>query len=182
MGGHAAGEVASRVAVEVLRMMLPGVRAKSDIIAALGSADWAIRDAMTQEPAIRGMGTTVCGVVAFGHRLAAFNSGDSRIYFLDAGGLRQLSEDHVVHGHMLTQCLGGSSRAPTVAPHLVTCRLQDDGRLLLCTDGVTDLLTDEQIEEVLRSSVQPAEELVEAALKAGGHDNATAIVLQLEAS
>src|SRR5690348_13698753 len=80
MGGHAGGDVASRIAVDVLRILLPSVRARSQIVTALASADSAIRDAMAQEPALAGMGTTVCGVVAFGTRLAAFNLGDSRVY------------------------------------------------------------------------------------------------------
>jgi serine/threonine protein phosphatase PrpC len=183
MGGHAAGEVASRLAVEVLGPFLMEHATNSDLVEALSAADWAIREAMNQEPAFRGMGTTVCGIVAVGSSMSAFNIGDSRIYLLENGELlRRLSEDHVIHGHILTQCLGGSSEGRTLAPCIVTQPLPADARLLLSTDGLTDLVPDEQIQEILGSSDRPAEELVEAALHAGGHDNITAVVLQFEPS
>ena len=182
MGGHAAGEVASRLAVEVLGPLLANHASASDLVEALAGADWAIREAMNQQPAFRGMGTTVCGIVAVGSSMSAFNIGDSRIYLLENGELSRLSEDHVVHGHILTQCLGGSSQGRTLAPCIVTQPLPTDARLLLSTDGLTDLVPDEQIREILGSSERPAEELVEAALHAGGQDNVTAVVLQFEPS
>ena len=182
MGGHAAGEVASRLAVEVLAPFLTKHATASDLVEALAAADWAIREAMDQEPAFRGMGTTVCGIVAVGSSMSAFNIGDSRICLLENGELRRLSEDHVVQGNILTQCLGGSSEGRTLAPYIVTQPLSADARLLLSSDGLTDLVPDEQIREILGSSERPAEELIEAALHAGGHDNVTAVVLQFEPS
>lgn len=182
MGGHAAGEVASLLAVEVLGPFLMQHANASDLVDALAAADWAIREAMNQQPAFKGMGTTVCGVVAVGRSMSAFNIGDSRIYFLENGELRRLSEDHVIHGHILTQCLGGSSEGRTLAPCIFTQPLPADARLLLSSDGLTDLVPDEQIREILGSSDRPAEELVQAALHGGGHDNVTAVVLQFEPS
>jgi serine/threonine protein phosphatase PrpC len=114
--------------------------------------------------------------------MSVFNVGDSKIHLWNAGELRQLSEDHVVHGHVLTQCLGGSSQGRTLAPCIVTDPLPGDARLLLSSDGLTDLVPDDQIQDILGSSDRPAEELVEAALTAGGHDNITAVVLQFEPS
>ncbi|WP_152569530.1 MULTISPECIES: PP2C family protein-serine/threonine phosphatase [Sphingomonas] len=182
MGGPAAGEVASRLAVEVLGPFLMQDANASDLVDALAAADWAIREAMNQQPAFKGMGTTVCGVVAVGRSMSAFNVGDSRIYLLENGELRHLSEDHVIHGHILTQCLGGSSEGRTLAPCIFTQPLPADARLLLSSDGLTDIVPDEQIREILGRSERPAEELVEAALHAGGHDNVTAVVLQFEPS
>lgn len=135
-----------------------------------------------QEPLFRSMGTTVCVVVAVGSSMSAFNIGDASIYFLKNGELRRLSEDHVVHGNFLTQCLGGSSEGRTLAPYIVTQPLPADARLLLSSDGLTDLVPDEQIREILDRSDRPAEELVESALQAGGLDNVTAVVLQFEPS
>ena len=182
MGGHAAGEVASCLAVEVLTPFLNDHLSPADLPKALVSADWAIREAMAQQPSLEGMGTTVCGVVVVRGEVAAFNIGDSRVYLLYDGELQQLSQDHVVHGHMLTQCLGGSSMGRALEPSIVTQTLPAYSRLLLCSDGLTDLVPDEQIEDILESSDRPAEELVEAALQSGGHDNVTAVVLQLEPS
>lgn len=180
MGGHAAGEVASRLAVDVLGVFLPTHSTASKLSMALASADRAIGDAMLHDPSLNGMGTTVCGVVISSNVMSAFNVGDSRIYVLERGELRQLSEDHVVHGHMLTQCLGGSSEGPKLEPSIVRQRFTAETRVLLCTDGLTDLVSDEHIRDVVATSHRPAEELIEAALDAGGHDNITAVVLQLE--
>jgi PPM family protein phosphatase len=182
MGGHAAGEVASRLAVEVLEPFLNECSSPVDLPKALASADWAIREAMAQKPALAGMGTTVCGVVVLRGEVSAFNIGDSRIYVLHGGELQRLSEDHVVHGHMLTQCLGGLSKRHKLAPCIVTQSLPAYSRLLLCSDGLTDLVSDDRIEDILANSDRPADELVEAALDAGGHDNITAVVLQFEPS
>ena len=90
--------------------------------------------------------------------------------------------DHVIYGYMLTQCLGGSSKESSLAPCVATQSLPSEARILLCTDGLTDLVPDEQIRDRLVNSEQPAQELVQAALEAGGTDNVTAIVLQLEPS
>ena len=182
MGGHAAGEVASRLAIEVMVPFLDECSSADDLPTALASVDWAIRQAMVQEPSLKGMGTTICGVFALHNKMSVFNIGDSKIHFWNAGELRQLSEDHVVHGHVLTQCLGGSSQGRTLAPCIVTEPLPSDARLLLSSDGLTDLVPDDQIQDILGSSDRPAEELVGAALTAGGHDNITAVVLQFEPS
>lgn len=181
MGGHAAGEVASRLAVEILCKFLPNATA-AELPAALAAADWAIREAMVQDPILKGMGTTVCGIVAVGNVLTTFNIGDSRIYVLENGELQQLSKDHAVHGYMLTQCLGGSSAEHELEPCIVTRSLPKDARLLLSSDGLTDFVSDEKIGEILRRSKRPARQLLKAALGAGGHDNVTAIVLQFEPS
>lgn len=105
----------------------------------------------------------------------------SRIYRLDDSGLQQISEDHH-DGSYLTGLLGGSSSELTRAPHCSKIDISPGDQILLCTDGLTDLLSDEEIFLVLMGrSEQPARALVEAAVDAGGRDNVTAVIIRCEA-
>jgi protein phosphatase len=92
------------------------------------------------------------------------------------GALRQVSEVHVVGGYMLTKCLGGTSVRAPVEPFTKSADLPSGSRMLLCSDGVTDELSDETIRGLLQGE-SPADALVAAALAAGGRDNATVVVL-----
>jgi protein phosphatase len=180
MGGHAAGEVASRTALDVLRHAVDQKPTTSEVASWLQAADATLRQAMVTTPSLNGMGTTVAGVIISDGLLTMFNVGDSRIYIQQSGALTQLSEDHVVNDYMLTQCLGGSSDARVLSPCIKVERLQLPCRILLCSDGLTDLVSDGVIEQLLRSSLQPARTLVKAALVRGGVDNVTVIVLHVQ--
>lgn len=119
MGAHAAGEVASALAAAHLASVLPSVTDFSGLADAVEQTNRLLFETMALRPEFTGMGTTVVGVCYEAERLVAFNVGDSRIYAYENGRLAQLSEDHVVHGHFLTQCLGGYASPTSVEPNIV---------------------------------------------------------------
>ena len=178
MGGHAAGEVASALAIRCLAAVLPQLDSLEEVTSAIEATNLALSDAMRTRPEFMGMGTTIAGLKLLGDTALTFNVGDSRIYHLAEGELQQISEDHVVGGYMLTKCLGGSSSPSLVEPFVRVQNIQEGSRILLYTDGVTDELPDETIQELLKQD-NPAEALVEAAVFAGGRDNATSVVLRV---
>lgn len=178
MGGHAAGQVASRLAVECLRNLADLLRDEDGIEEAVAAVHAAIFGAMQENATLAGMGTTVAGVVLSPNEALCFNVGDSRIYHMGAK-LSLLSEDHVIEGHVLAQCLGGLSEQDVPEPATLRIRWKKGQRLLLCTDGLTDMLDDDEIATILeRARASPAEALVDAALNAGGRDNVTVMVLE----
>ena len=200
MGGQENGERASLIAVRHLRPHpIDNVRvaAGQDFL----SANTEICDDIRRAGGVR-MGATVAALYVDGDRALAGNIGDSRIYLFRGGNLEQLSEDHdeaarmVRLGiltkeqaltdkrrHRLTQHLGLFS--DEVIPEAYwsdLIALQEEDRFLVCSDGITDMLKDEQIRGILARK-QPAKEtadlLVEEALRAGGRDNATALVVDV---
>lgn len=178
MGGHAAGQVASRLAVECLRNLADLLGDEDGVEEALAAVHAAICAAMRENAPLAGMGTTVAGVVLNTDEALCFNVGDSRIYHFGSK-LRLLSEDHVIDGHVLTQCLGGLSELDAPKPALLRIKWKKGQRLLLCSDGLTDMLEDDEIATIMdRARASPAEALVDAALSAGGRDNVTVIVLE----
>lgn len=193
MGGHVAGEVASRLAVNAA--------ASSDLDAAdrVAAANRAIREEVAREPNLEGMGTTMTLVALNTGSTAHFaHIGDSRAYLLRDSDLRQLTEDHTVAAeyveageiteeesrshpqrHMLTRTLG-LTRFVNVDE--VEIDLDSGDRILLCSDGLNEMLTDEEIASALRDGRQVdqvAWSLVEAANAAGGLDNITVIVIDV---
>lgn len=200
MGGHEAGEVASHECISVLGrqwFLARGSRqaTASNLQAALRKADARIRE-MTGSRA----GTTISGVVLTNEdglpNWLVFNVGDSRTYCLRQGALKQLTVDHsevqeLVDGgfispeqarvhprrHVITRALGAGSDAGA------DCRLipvNDGDRILVCSDGLTGELNDSQIQGILVAGHDPqdtVDSLIQSALRAGGRDNITAIVL-----
>lgn len=177
MGGHAAGEVASLLAVKCLSLLLPGSITENAVDESIRATNGALFDAMRQQPNLAGMGTTIAGIRFINSEAICFNVGDSRIYVADARGLRQISDDHVVEGHVLTQCLGGWN-TERLHPALRTLPVLPSTRFLLCTDGLTDMVSDAHIAELIWSP-DPAAKLVEAALAGGGADNVTITVIEV---
>lgn len=194
MGGHAAGDVASRLAVDA------AVESGGGIEDRIRAANAAILDEVDQRPELAGMGTTVTlaeiepdGTARFGH------VGDSRAYRFRDGDLVQLTTDHtVVAEHvragrmtpeeaanhpqrsMLTRAVG---LTPDLTVDTFTEQLRPGDRILLCSDGVNGMLDDEAIRDVVATG-SPEEAvwtLVERANEAGGHDNITALVVDVEA-
>lgn len=198
MGGHAGGEVASRLAVAAVAAQLQDSSVNANTIAlAFAAAHAAVRDAADGE--LAGMGTTL--VVAYRDAdggVLLGNVGDSRAYLLADGVLRQLTTDDnqaealLARGEitdeqarvhpgqfLLTASLGGwAAAAPEPAVQTVAAHA---GRLLLCSDGLNSELTDEEIAEGLAAGEpeQAAQLLVDSAVRAGGHDNVTVIVVDL---
>jgi PPM family protein phosphatase len=149
-----------------------------------------------QQPAYAGMGTTLTGAYTVGPEAFIAHVGDSRAYLFHGAILTRLTRDHTKAQealdaglsvasrswyHALTNCLGAEGHQLWVDFHHL--RLADGDQLLLCTDGLTDLVSDEEITQVLIRGAPPREAvqaLVNLALAHGGHDNITAILAQYE--
>jgi len=206
MGGHAGGEVASRVAIDALTDALSshddGSPAADDLLAAIDAANTAVLERAQADAALRGMGTTLTAavlIVADGEeRIAIANVGDSRAYVFSEGDLTQLTEDHSVaeelvrqgqlapdevdthpQRHILTRALG---IMPEVDADLWEVVPYAGDRVLLCSDGLVREVTDVQIASVLRRLADPneaARELVVRARAAGGSDNITVVIVDV---
>ena len=192
MGGHVAGEVASRLAVNAASSV------EVDPTDRVAAGNRAIREEVARDGALEGMGTTMTlvslasdGTATFGH------IGDSRAYLLHNSELRQLTEDHTVAAeyvaagqispeeaashpqrHMLTRTLG-LTRFINVDQFDV--HLESGDRLLLCSDGLNEMVEDKDIETGLGQGTvdEAAWHLVELANEAGGVDNTTVIVVDV---
>ncbi|MGQ0825688.1 MAG: Stp1/IreP family PP2C-type Ser/Thr phosphatase [Actinomycetota bacterium] len=196
MGGHVGGEVASWTAIEAVRAGIANGRPVNDAIA---SANDAVRERAATDPALAGMGTTMTAiVVAGGRQLLVGHVGDSRAYVLHDDTLRRITEDHslveelVREGRIteeqaeshprraiITRALGID---PEVEIDLFTVEVDAGDRVLICSDGLTGMVRDRDVERVLRAESDPqraAEILVDAANTAGGEDNVTAVVLHV---
>lgn len=207
MGGHQAGEVASRAVVTILPEMIERRMAGTSwprnriVELVLRETILQLSQRLRAESAgrvgLKGMGATVALAWLRGPEWVAHlaHMGDSRIYLYRRGGLTQLTEDHSVvalllkHGDItpeearkhpargqITRFVGMDGE---VYPDVQTIRLQEGDRLLLCTDGLTGLVPDEQTAALLRANHDPeaaCRALVAAANDAGGTDNITAVV------
>ncbi len=180
MGGHAGGEVASRYAIKRLAAERVGAGA-ADIVARLALINAELYRTMKAVPALRGMGTTVAGLLLTAKRAAWFNVGDSRIYRQRNGRLEQLSIDDVPPGArsgIITQTLGGASTLVPITPHVDEEDLVLPSRWLICSDGLTDMLDDGEIECAMAASDEEAlRALFTAAMAAGGADNISIVLV-----
>ena len=176
MGGHAAGEVASRIAVKVLEKLAPTLTAQEidedsveDLLMhSLHSIDAEIAAVADEEIEKRGMGTTLTALLIRDNRIALLHVGDSRCYRLRGNTLEQLSNDHTViqelldqgaisqaeatdhpQRSMLTQALRGDG---DVTPVLQMYEVKKGDRYLLCSDGLSGVLTDKEIKVGLKKS------------------------------
>ena len=176
IGGNVHGEVASELTVSLLAVMLPALTKATDLRSMIAAINDRINAVMESHKELNGMGTTLVGLVRLDCRLIGFNVGDSRLYRFTPDALEQLSIDDSI-GHELTQCIGGREHTIPIA-HLYEWVASPDERLLLCSDGLTDMLDDKKIHRILSAgSDDPAHSLVEAALSAGGHDNVSVVVV-----
>ncbi|XVX20278.1 PP2C family protein-serine/threonine phosphatase [Actinomycetota bacterium] len=204
MGGHAAGEVASRIVAEALAELGGRGGLTPDLVAAqLAAANERLHASSQQHPEQGGMGTTAVGLaVAAGDgadRWIAFNVGDSRIYRWTAGRLDQVSADHseihellaaglitpdeAAHHPMRNVITRSLGMDPAPAPDLWVLPAFPGERFVICSDGLTNELRDDQIQAILEACDDPqsaADALVQAALEAGGRDNVTVVVVAPE--
>lgn len=175
LGGHVAGEVASTLAVAVMRQFMSALRAEADVVRAITEADRGLYLAMQLRPELHGMGTTIAGLVLHRDHALVLNVGDSRAYLYAEGELRQLTVDDATDGQ-LTQCLGGRQQCATLSPHVVQVALPSRGVLFLCSDGLTDMIDDPHVAAILSAEpANPATTLTRAALDAGGYDNVSVV-------
>ena len=201
MGGAAAGEVASALAVEALKNGFTRTDPPSTdlLLTAAQAANRAVWDEAEAHPEMRGMGTTLVAIALVeGPELAIINIGDSRLYVLQAGELRQVTFDHnlvaemVAEGritpaeaevhprrNIMTRALGVE---PEVPIDLFVEEPRPGDRYLLCSDGLPREVSDDRIARVLRSLADPqeaAKALVEEAKAHGGNDNITVVVVDV---
>jgi PPM family protein phosphatase len=205
LGGHQGGEVASAAAVEPLAHLDgrgfadPGEAAEA-LATAVREANQAILDRAAGDPALYGMGTTVtaAAVTGDGHVQLA-HVGDSRAYLLREGALDQLTTDHTVVGELvrrgrltpqqaaihpersiLTRAVGLDPRVPVDLPDPLELRSGD--QLLLCSDGLTEAVADDQIAALLSAAPDgqvACRSLIDAANQAGGPDNITVVLVRV---
>jgi protein phosphatase len=205
MGGHAAGEVASGIVVETMAGLLEKARLRpEDIVTALGEANTRILQSVARHPERTGMGTTATGlaVVSAGgsDHWAVFNVGDSRVYRLLGGELSLVTVDHsevqeMVDAGLITEQEAARHPLRNVVtrslgtetmpqPDVWVFPPHPGERFVLCSDGLSNELSREEIQRVALDHDDPqqaAEALVRAAVEAGGRDNVTAIVVALDA-
>jgi serine/threonine protein phosphatase PrpC len=201
MGGHAAGDMASRLAVASLMRLSANPDLQSqDIIAAVAQANADILDAVAQSSDRFGMGTTLTGVSlldpAGEPRWVVFNVGDSRVYRFAGNQLTQLTVDHSEVGELLaagrltadeaklyprrnvvTRSLG---TVPAPTPDVWVLEPVVGERFVICSDGLTLEVEESEIAEILRAEPEAqraADRMVAQAVSAGGRDNVTVIVL-----
>ena len=183
LGGHNAGNVASRYTVKRLAVQTYGGGAAS-VSAALAAINAELYQTMTADRSLLGMGTTVVGLLLSADKVVWFNVGDSRLYRDRDGALHQISVDDVPAGRrtgMLTQSLGGSFVPTPVAPHIGTDALTVPSRWLLCSDGLTDMLDVDAIARCMAADdEEAARSLFEKAMAAGGHDNFSIIIVSVQ--
>ena len=202
MGGHAAGEVASRIAVKTLQSLEPTLTAleidqdsvEDLLMHSLHSIDEEIALVTDEEIEKRGMGTTLTALLLRENTIALLHVGDSRCYRLRAGTLEQLSNDHTViqelldqgaiseaeaaehpQRSMLTQALRGDG---DVTPVLQMYEIKKGDRYLLCSDGLSGVLTDKEIKIGLKKSDkdEAVKFLIDATYINGAPDNVTVLI------
>lgn len=204
MGGHAAGEVASEMAVQIVSRELQelddvyGEGARSRIAESLRIANRAIYDRTIQESDKQGMGTTASVLVVGGSRYLIGQVGDSRVYLLRDGALRQLTKDHSYvqeqvdagfltpeqaryhpYSNVITRCVGASD---VVEPDTYSGELRNGDVFLVASDGLTGMVDDRRLQQLLLSRASAGrvvDALIAEANYRGGLDNITAVVVQV---
>lgn len=211
MGGANAGEVASGLAVEMLTSLLAGESAdatteigREDLQNAVQGVNQAILELSQQVPEYQGMGTTLVVGVFIEQNLIHAHVGDSRLYRLRGGVFEQLTRDHTIIQEMvdlgdfdsIEQALMAGvptnilSRAvgseEVLDADLSETKLEAGDLYLLCSDGLTGMVTDDEIQSILENQnldlVQQADELIDFACRMGGMDNISVILVRIMAS
>src|SRR5215210_2716126 len=193
MGGARAGEVASRMAVEAFAEAPgEGAEPEAQLVAIARAANRRIYELARSDDAYAGMGTTLTAVMVSGHEVTVGHVGDSRLYRLRDGGLERLTDDHSLveeyvragrlapeeaESHpqksIITRALGVEA---DVEVDTLTCDASDGDVYLICSDGLTGMVAEDDVAAILRgreSLQQAARALVDAANQAGGRDNIT---------
>jgi len=218
MGGHAAGEVASRITVETIGEFIAATRQKEEatwpfkynheldfnsnrLAIAIEKANERVMAAVAAQPWLKGMGTTVVAGLLNEKKLSLAHVGDSRAYLFRDGELSRLTDDHswvheqVAAGilteeeakthplkNVVTRALGGG---PSVSPDLQELVFRPGDRFIFCSDGLTTMLSDEDIEEAVAAESDPqvvCRRLVDMANERGGVDNITVVVVAVSGS
>ena len=216
IGGQAAGETASSLAIRnveefVVRSRVEDITwpipyrkeftlEQNSLLAGTTLANRKVRELANQNPLMKGMGTTLVGVVIKGNQLAVLNIGDSRLYRIRAKEIEQITQDHTIAGeqekmglltkeeashhpqkHILTSALGIEA-AENLRMDLSLVDIEKKDLYLMCSDGLSDMLSDKEILAAINSSKKKSLEkmslsLMQQANRAGGRDNITIILL-----
>jgi serine/threonine protein phosphatase PrpC len=196
MGGHAAGEVASQLVIAALAHLdddEPGGDLLGKLDAAVRAGNSAIAAQVEMEPDLEGMGTTLTAILFEGNRLGLVHIGDSRGYLLRDGELTQITKDDTfvqtlvdegritpeeAHSHPQRSLIMRALTGHEVEPTLTMREARAGDRYLLCSDGLSDPVSDDTILEALQipDVGESADRLIELALRGGGPDNVTVIV------
>lgn len=214
MGGHRAGEQASALAVETIETFALNTLKwflclkdpeQRDVLkefqTALQQADLNVCQQAAEHPELQGMGTTVTMAYSLGLRLFIVHVGDSRGYLFRSGGLHRLTRDHTLVAelvrqgrispdeaahhrlrHVITNAVGGHEPGVQVECHRIELESQDT--LLLCSDGLTEMVPDDRIAAIIQAEPDPqtaCQRFVTEANQRGGNDNITVIVARFEA-
>jgi protein phosphatase len=204
MGGHRAGQVASELATRHSLRAVDALQAGSVSLSerlrqAVACANAEIYRAAGEDPDLEGMGTTLVAVLATTERVALAHVGDSRAYLIRGGRIRMLTDDHSLvgqllrrrqiseadarehpHRHVLTRALGVR---PETEPDLAELTPWAGDTFVLCSDGLTTHVRDEEIREIVDGDVdlqKSCDELVRSALERGGMDNVTVVLVRFE--
>jgi PPM family protein phosphatase len=216
MGGHASGEVASRMAVDTVveyfretseeqtltwpfKVDRDGRADVTRLVTAIKLANLKIHEQAQRDPACKGMGTTIVTALFLDDRIIVGHVGDSRLYRLRDGEIQQLTEDHSLindyikmkrmtaeeaenwpHKNVIVRALGMKDSVQ-VDIHAETPRVGDS--FLLCSDGLSGMISDEKIAEIMRSEHdldRASDRMIVAANAAGGKDNITVVLARLE--
>jgi len=194
MGGHRGGEVASNLALETVQTLFE--QGSGTLAEQVEQANRAVFDRSQKDRSVSGMGTTLTAALIDGGRVHLAHVGDSRAYLFRAGELSLLTEDHTLvhkmvvegeiteeeaethpHRSILTRALGVDAAVQVDESDV---EVAGGDRILLCSDGLTGMVSDEQIREILGRNPDPqpaVDELVKEANRAGGIDNITAVIL-----
>ncbi|OLZ63263.1 serine/threonine protein phosphatase [Streptomyces sp. IMTB 2501] len=190
LGGHPGGEVASALVARRVASLGPVLSSEDAVRDALSACNRAVYEAAGGDAGgeLAAMGTTIAGIVVQAGSLLVFNVGDSRVFAASPDGLRQVSVDDsppLEPGRrttsIVTQCLGGSRSYRAVRPHVTAEPLSPGDRYLICTDGLTDPVPQDELDELIRENDdgRVAFELWKAAIAAGGPDNITLAVVRV---
>lgn len=200
MGGHKAGDYASKVTVETFVSEIGNSQdddPKKLLFEAAFKANGVIHKRSVEHADYNGMGTTVVAATCIGNELNVINVGDSRLYILNKKEMRQITQDHSLVEEMVRR--GGLARSAarnhpdkniitraigvmeTVEPDFFKVELTEGDLILMCTDGLTNMLEDEEIRMIVNAAgdlVEKVQCLVEAANKKGGKDNITVLLIE----
>ena len=199
MGGHAAGDVASSIAIGEMVSLdgeNPGADEALDLLAeALRTANHELREAVQRQPELQGMGTTVTALLRTGNKIAVAHIGDSRAYLLRDGTLTQITHDHsfvqsLIDEGRITEAEAEGHPQRSLVTRVLTGQQDDEpdlamreahigDRYLVCSDGLSGFVARDTIEEILLKARPPgatADLLVELAMRAGAPDNVTCII------
>ena len=203
MGGHKAGDYASRYTVETIEREIKSSFEKNPSIIikkAIQTANKEIRQRASEDPNLTGMGTTVVVATVIGRYLQVANVGDSRLYVANSQEIRQITRDHSLVEEMIR--LGGLEREEarlhpdkniitraigamdTVDVDFFTVELNPTDKILMCSDGLTNMVDDQQILQILnrfpgdKTLVETAHALIDAANENGGKDNIGVVLVR----